>query len=220
MIPIRIRDVNPNVFNPRYVNIGPIHRKNKNLEAFEGQKAIFLKDLLDQTSIPQEQTLEKCMEKVKTSIGRIKACYDDGIEWYDDNDITKNDGVKFKPHDLSGRKWSMDFRFEFPLWSRCRPWAKPTLIMPILRIHNYTEVILRNLIAYEHLSPDGLPCYVTSYAVAMDRLIDTHEDVAILVESKVLVNSIGSKEEAAKLINDLRKDVSCRLFFTKMCGTR
>ncbi|KAJ9551891.1 hypothetical protein OSB04_015936 [Centaurea solstitialis] len=50
----------------------------------------------------------------------------------------------------------------------------------------------------------------------MDRqLIDTHKDVAILVKSKVLVNSIGSNEEAAKLINDLRKDISCRLFLYK-----
>ncbi|KAJ9538567.1 hypothetical protein OSB04_031300 [Centaurea solstitialis] len=89
MIPSRIRDLNPKVFNLRYVSIGPLHKKNKNLEAFEGRKAIFLNDLLDQTGLPQEQTLEKCVEKVKTSIGKIKACYGDGIEWYNDNDITK-----------------------------------------------------------------------------------------------------------------------------------
>ncbi|KAJ9551890.1 hypothetical protein OSB04_015935 [Centaurea solstitialis] len=118
MIPSMIRDLNPKEFNPRQVSIGPLHRKNKNLEAFEGRKALFLQDLLDQTGIPQEQTLEKCVEKVKASI-------------------------------------------------------------------------------------------------AMDRLIDTHEEVAILVKSKVLVNSIGSNEEAAKMINDLRKDISCRLFLYK-----
>ncbi|KAJ9551955.1 hypothetical protein OSB04_016000 [Centaurea solstitialis] len=358
MIPSRIRDLKPKAFEPRYVSIGPLHRNNKNLTAFETHKKKFLRHLLDKTGIPDEQTIEKCLEKVEASLGRIKACYGDGIEDFNDDDIQKmmvmdaffileflykkckgvfdekmviepislafdlllienqipffvlqdifdctasgfeqtepslhllimhgfnktlrfltpsfkidkgtvffetdrynhllalihesynpiyaerpavnqsvvetnkasfsktfysvvdldRAGVKFNPNDLSGKKWSMDFRFEFPRWSRCRPWAKPTLKMPILHIHNYTEVILRNLLAFEHFSPHGNSCHFTSYAVAMDRLIDTDEDVAILVKSKVLVNSIGSNEDAAKLINDLRRDISCGLFLYK-----
>ncbi|XP_024978792.1 putative UPF0481 protein At3g02645 isoform X2 [Cynara cardunculus var. scolymus] len=128
-------------------------------------------------------------------------------------------GVNFKPHhqpspkNKKDGKWSMDIELTFPLCFWCRPWAKPTLRMPVMRIHNYTELVFRNLIAYEQLSPGSVCHYVTSYAIAMDRLIDNHEDVARLVKSQVLINTIGSNEEAAKLINDLRKEISSPHFF-------
>ena len=89
MIPNRIRSLNPRVFNPRQVSIGPLHRRNENLQPFEGQKAIFLHDLLLHSGLPVEQTLETCVQKVNASIGRIKACYGDGIEGYSDDDITR-----------------------------------------------------------------------------------------------------------------------------------
>ncbi|KVH92152.1 Protein of unknown function DUF247, plant [Cynara cardunculus var. scolymus] len=66
-----------------------------------------------------------------------------------------------------------------------------------------TELILRNLIACEQFSPQ-VHHQITShhiYAAAMDMVINTQEDVAILVESKVIVNCMASNEEAAKLIN-------------------
>ncbi|KAI3809866.1 hypothetical protein L1987_19469 [Smallanthus sonchifolius] len=69
-------------------------------------------------------------------------------------------------------------------------WGKPTLIMPELDINDFTELVLRNLIAYEQFSAN-VTQYITSYAMAMDMLIDTQEDIAKLVESKVLVNHIG-----------------------------
>jgi len=76
-------------------------------------------------------------------------------------------------------------------------------------IHNFTELVCRNLIAYEQLSPRRVCHYVTSYVIAMDILIDNLEDVARLVKSKVIINTIGSNEEAAKLINDMRKEICC-----------
>ncbi|MFS7903236.1 hypothetical protein Hanom_Chr01g00021631 [Helianthus anomalus] len=47
----------------------------------------------------------------------------------------------------------------------------------------------------------------------MGMLVNTQEDVAQLVESKVLVNSIGSNEEAANMINNMCKEVACLEFF-------
>ncbi|XP_076895479.1 UPF0481 protein At3g47200-like [Bidens hawaiensis] len=90
-------------------------------------------------------------------------------------------------------------------------WGKPTLTMPVLWITDSTELVLRNLIAYEQYS-DAFG-YITSYAYAIDMLIDTQEDIAKLVESKVLVNYIGSNEEAADMINNLCKDVCFIDFF-------
>ncbi|KAI3668864.1 hypothetical protein L6452_40080 [Arctium lappa] len=123
-------------------------------------------------------------------------------------------GVKFKPHDRDP-EWCMAIELEFVCSSWHWPsggWGKPTLRMPVVCIHDYTELVLRNLIAYEQLCP-LVRNYVTSYAAAMDMLIDNEEDVAILVQSKVLINIIGSNEEAAKMINDIRKEVSTTDFF-------
>ncbi|KAI3669029.1 hypothetical protein L6452_40248 [Arctium lappa] len=348
MIPSRIRDLNPKVFDPRQVSIGPLHRKNVNLQAFERQKETFLNDLLSNSSLQREEILETCVKNVNASLGKIKACYGDGMKDYSDDEITRmmvmdgcfilefiyksskrsfdekmviepismafdlvlienqipffvlqgifectcsrfkpevtslnvliireflptllgysqpdsdlnkvddrhpnhilgliheyyrpisddakkywdaktywqadpsekysetyysvveldRAGVNFKPH--HHRQWPMEIKLEFPPWYK--PWANPILRMPVLRIHNYTELVLRNLIAYEQVAPRGLLHYVTSYVIAMDLLIDNQEDVARLVKSKVLINTIGSNEEAAKLINDMRKEISC-----------
>ncbi|KAI3809868.1 hypothetical protein L1987_19471 [Smallanthus sonchifolius] len=91
-------------------------------------------------------------------------------------------------------------------------WGKPTLIMPELDINDFTELVLRNLIAFEQLS-GKVRQYITSYAIAVDMLIDTEEDIAKLVESKVLVNHIGSNQEAADMINSICKEVAYRDFF-------
>ncbi|CAI9302299.1 unnamed protein product [Lactuca saligna] len=74
-----------------------------------------------------------------------------------------------------------------------------------------SELVLRNLLIYEQFS--DVNKYVTSYVYAMDMLIDTPEDVAILVKSKVLTNLSSSNENAANMINGLVKFVSIPDFF-------
>ncbi|KAL4560023.1 hypothetical protein LXL04_032171 [Taraxacum kok-saghyz] len=115
-------------------------------------------------------------------------------------------GVNFKPNKYT--KWSMAMRVKL---HRFRFWAKPTLSMPVLHIHDYTELILRNLMAYEH-STLGIN-FVTSYVIAMDMLLDTEEDISTLVKSKVLVNNLGSNVEAADMMNSLCKEVAWVHFF-------
>ncbi|CAH1433033.1 unnamed protein product [Lactuca virosa] len=89
----------------------------------------------------------------------------------------------------------------WPSWCR----GKPTLKMPVLRINNFTELVLRNLIAYEQYF--GHDTYVTSYAMAMGMLVNTEEDIAKLIKSKVLINHIGSNEKAANAMNSLCKEL-------------
>ncbi|KAD3067724.1 hypothetical protein E3N88_35604 [Mikania micrantha] len=119
-------------------------------------------------------------------------------------------GVKFTPN--KPEPWLLSMKVEMHICS-CIFWflSKPTLRMPVLRINHFTELILRNLIAYEHMS--GGTAYITSYARAMDMLIDTHEDIAKLVRSKVIINHLGSNEEAASMINRLCKEVVWTSFF-------
>ncbi|XP_076948565.1 UPF0481 protein At3g47200-like [Bidens hawaiensis] len=118
-------------------------------------------------------------------------------------------GVNFKPK--QDAKWAMAIKIKPSKYCSSTFWFKPTLTMPTLRINDFTELVLRNLIAYEQsyvVTP-----YVTSYARAMDMLIDTHEDIARLVKSKVVINHIGSNEEAAKMINRKCKEVVPEHFF-------
>ncbi|PWA85906.1 hypothetical protein CTI12_AA143550 [Artemisia annua] len=119
-------------------------------------------------------------------------------------------GVKLKPN--TNEEWLLDMEFKssripFICWS----WRKPTFKMPYLQIEDYTESVLRNLIAYEQCSP-MIPNYVTSYAFAMERILDAKEDVHKLIESKVLVNNLGSSEHASNMINIICKEVTVNDF--------
>ncbi|GKD54460.1 putative UPF0481 protein [Tanacetum coccineum] len=120
-------------------------------------------------------------------------------------------GINLKPHQMSGWSMNIDFqssRFASLPWF----WSKPTLLMPTLVIHDFTELILRNFIAYEQSFPQDRS-YFTSYAHAMDMLINTQEDVAKLVESKVFVNILGSNQEAADMINKICKNMIVKEFY-------
>ncbi|PWA70633.1 hypothetical protein CTI12_AA133070 [Artemisia annua] len=231
---ISLRNLSQSSFKPRVVSIGPLHRKDENLQAFEGRKADFVHDLLRHKKSTRE-ALQACVEQVAASIEQIKGCYAELMETYTDDELTEmmvtptyyvssyfpsstihsavelhSAGVRFKHH--QDTKWPMAMkvkthRFSCFSWS----WIKPTLSMPALRVNHFTELVLRNLIAYEQSSM--VDPYVTSYAMAMDMLIDTKEDIDKLIESKVLINHLGSNEEATNMINKLCKELVWEYFF-------
>ncbi|MFS8001614.1 hypothetical protein Hanom_Chr13g01192391 [Helianthus anomalus] len=120
-------------------------------------------------------------------------------------------GLNFEPFHYIESPLKMDVKScRRPCFS-CS-WGKPTLRMPRLIIHEYTALILGNLIAYEQLSYD-VAQYFTSYIIAMDALIQTEQDIEKLIESGVLVNYLGQNNEAASLINNLGKELITRGFF-------
>ncbi|CAI9264187.1 unnamed protein product [Lactuca saligna] len=132
-------------------------------------------------------------------------------------------GMKFKPYE--DENWALAMKLELPLplfpwfhnfiafpqFSWFRP---PTLRMPKVMISDESEYILGNLIVYEHTQLH-VERYVTSYLLAMDMLIDTPEDVALLVKSKVLVSFFGSNEEAADMINKLCKNIQFLSYYNQ-----
>ncbi|GKB89330.1 putative UPF0481 protein, partial [Tanacetum coccineum] len=75
-------------------------------------------------------------------------------------------GVNFKPNQNKQGALTIELQS-----STCNP----TLTMLVLRIEEYTEPVLRNLVAYEQFFQD-VGNHVTSYVVAMMKLIDTKED--------------------------------------------
>ncbi|KAJ0807102.1 hypothetical protein HanOQP8_Chr00c103g0755321 [Helianthus annuus] len=345
MVPSALRDVSPSSFNPQVVSIGPLHKEDEDVQAFEKQKATYLMSLMSRFNSPPEEILELCMQKVYASMEKIKACYV-WTKTYGDAEIAKmmvmdacfileftlqiweshyhksnlrkkvqirtiiydlvllenqlpfffldeiyqctivkigNDAslVEFiypvlsrhnlferyikidkvsintthhilslvhecyKPHDsiiptesLRSRihsvvdldragvnfepnkdpTWLMGMEVKlhrFPCFFGS--WSKPTLRMPVLCVDDSTEVLLRNLIAYEQSFETGN--HITSYAVAMDMLVNSQEDVAKLIDSRVLVNDMGSNEEVANMINNLGKHVITYSFYSEQWET-
>ncbi|XP_076956590.1 UPF0481 protein At3g47200-like [Bidens hawaiensis] len=346
MAPRVLRDLSEESFKPRVVSIGPLHRKDKNLEAFEWQKVSCVKKLLNRTVDPKERIL-KSMRKVYELMEKIKGCYDLTINTYTDpqisemmvmdacfilefvywisgvdesssgnrllsrnivfdlvllenqiplfildeiyhctisknpndlliefidpvlkdlnlfksdiksNHISKIDtiphilsllrecykppanikpvfssiehstmhsavhlhkaGVNFIPN--NDPRWGMEIEVKLNSLSCCIGfWSKPTLKIPVLIVHDFTEVILRNLIAYEQSHETYN--YIISYACTMDMLVNTEEDVSMLVKSQVLDNDLGSNEEAVEMINKICENVTFDdFFYNSQCKT-
>ncbi|KAI3703691.1 hypothetical protein L1987_73885 [Smallanthus sonchifolius] len=113
-------------------------------------------------------------------------------------------GVKIRPN--KNLTWPMAMEFEYSLSSH-----KPTLRMPVVRIDNFFEVVLRNLIAYEQYSP--VENYVTSYAMAMHMLAANPVDIAKMGKSGVIVSHLGSNEKASDMISSICKNVNLQDFY-------
>ncbi|XP_062232799.1 UPF0481 protein At3g47200-like [Phragmites australis] len=64
------------------------------------------------------------------------------------------------------------------------------LEIPTLQLYDYSEPLLRNLIAFEQTYP-FTPGHVTAYAIFMDCLVSSPEDMRLLQLSGVLVNQMN-----------------------------
>ncbi|XP_060206561.1 putative UPF0481 protein At3g02645 [Lycium barbarum] len=83
---------------------------------------------------------------------------------------------------------------------------KMAFYLPTINLDVNTEVILRNLVAYEVCDASG-PLLFTRYTELMNGLIDTAEDVALLREKGIVLNRLKSDDEVANLWNSMSKSV-------------
>ncbi|KAI3961458.1 hypothetical protein MKX01_001194 [Papaver californicum] len=81
-----------------------------------------------------------------------------------------------------------------------------TLFLPAANLDINSEVILRNLVAYEASTASG-PLVFTHYTELMNGVIDTAGDAKLLRESGILLNRLKSDEEVANLWNGMSKSV-------------
>ncbi|XP_042499926.1 UPF0481 protein At3g47200-like [Macadamia integrifolia] len=86
------------------------------------------------------------------------------------------------------------------------------LTIPCITIHYGTDVILRNLIAYEQYIEEF--SYITEYVAFMDGLIDSPQDVELLQKNGIIVTLFGDPSDVARLFNNLLKDVTVPFYFT------
>ncbi|KAI3472904.1 hypothetical protein Pfo_031282 [Paulownia fortunei] len=92
--------------------------------------------------------------------------------------------------------------------------------IPSLKVEDSTNTFFRNLIAYEQHSSDVRPKYFTDYAVFMDQLINTDQDVNVLRRSGIIVNLLGDDGEVATLFNKLGDGVitSSNFYYLGTCN--
>ncbi|XXG53943.1 hypothetical protein AAC387_Pa03g1952 [Persea americana] len=76
--------------------------------------------------------------------------------------------------------------------------------LPLLRVDDFTNSLLRNFIAFEQCFPHH-GSHITAYCGFMDSLVNTARDVGILSQSNIIQNELGSDEEVALLFNNLSK---------------
>ena len=87
-------------------------------------------------------------------------------------------------------------------WFRCLERTQTFLEVPCLQVEDSTECLFRNLMALEQCHYP-LEAYICNYFTLLDYLIDTREDVELLVEKKIIVNLLGSNEAVAEIVNRL-----------------
>ncbi|KAK2982833.1 hypothetical protein RJ640_021323 [Escallonia rubra] len=81
-----------------------------------------------------------------------------------------------------------------------------TMYLPTVSLDVNTEVILRNLVAYEACNASG-PLVFTRYTELMNGIIDIEEDAKFLRERGIILNRLKSDKEVADLWNGMNKSL-------------
>ncbi|XP_074267100.1 putative UPF0481 protein At3g02645 [Silene latifolia] len=78
--------------------------------------------------------------------------------------------------------------------------------LPVISIDVNTEVVLRNLVAYEASLGSG-PLILARYTELMNGIIDTKEDARLLREQGIIYNYLKSDQEIADMWNGMSKSL-------------
>lgn len=81
-----------------------------------------------------------------------------------------------------------------------------TFHLPTVCLDLNTDVILRNLVAYEASAASG-PLVFTRYTELMNGIIDTEEDVVLLRKRGIIMNHMKSDQDVANLWNSMSKSI-------------
>ncbi|XP_061991106.1 UPF0481 protein At3g47200-like [Rosa rugosa] len=123
------------------------------------------------------------------------------------SELSKAD-IKFKSVE---KKSIMDIQFKEGRWYR-----NGILEIPPLNVGMSSETLFRNLIAIEQCY-HGYSNEITSYAIFMDNLISSKEDMELLCKKKVIGN-LMSDEDGCKFFSNLYKDIPHnKFYYVELC---
>ncbi|XP_021757508.1 putative UPF0481 protein At3g02645 [Chenopodium quinoa] len=78
--------------------------------------------------------------------------------------------------------------------------------LPVVHVDGNTDVLMRNLVAYEASSTSG-PLVLARYTELMNGIVDTAKDAGILRKSNIIISRLGSNAEVADLWNGMTKAI-------------
>ncbi|CAO2835550.1 unnamed protein product [Amaranthus hypochondriacus] len=90
-------------------------------------------------------------------------------------------------------------------------YADGVLEIPKFDLEDNTESAIRNIIYFEQCRYYHNSCFI-DYVYFLDGLINTAEDIQILVENKILNSLLGSHRQAADLFNKVTKNTTINNF--------
>ncbi|XP_030967526.1 UPF0481 protein At3g47200-like [Quercus lobata] len=130
--------------------------------------------------------------------------------------LVDNAGLIFqKPKQFVGERELLDIKLKKP-WD-IRPTSclmncfinfsgfkclQTRLVVPQFVVDDGTEELFRNLMALEQCHYPS-KAYICNYIVLLDYLINSKEDVELLVDKRVIVNLLGSNKAVAEMVNKL-----------------
>lgn len=91
----------------------------------------------------------------------------------------------------------------------CLEHTQPLLKIPRFIIDDDTEGLLRNIMLLEQFHYP-LEAFVCNHMVILDYLINSKEDVELLIEKHIIDNDLGSTEVIAEMVNKLCLEISER----------
>jgi len=80
------------------------------------------------------------------------------------------------------------------------------LVVPQFVVDDGTEDLFRNLMALEQCHYPS-EAYICNYILLLYFLINSKEDVELLVDERIFVNSLGSNEAVANMVNKLGHEI-------------
>ncbi|XP_030963868.1 UPF0481 protein At3g47200-like [Quercus lobata] len=92
---------------------------------------------------------------------------------------------------------------------KCFPCLEGTetfLYVPQFLVQDKTEGLFQNLMALEQC-PYPSEAYICNYICLLDYLINTREDVELLIDKKIIINMLGSNEAIATMVNKLGLEI-------------
>uniref|UniRef100_A0A2N9I4D0 Secreted protein n=1 Tax=Fagus sylvatica TaxID=28930 RepID=A0A2N9I4D0_FAGSY len=85
-------------------------------------------------------------------------------------------------------------------------YLRTCLVIPRFVVDCKTEGLFRNLMALEQCHYPS-HAYICNYIMLLDFLINTKDDVELLVDKRIIVNSLGSNKAVALMVNKLGQEI-------------
>ncbi|KAF3956459.1 hypothetical protein CMV_018406 [Castanea mollissima] len=148
-----------------------------------------------------------CKEPVSYVYSATKL-YETGVRFEKIEEVSF-DKIKFKKWEPLGKCQCFSWLLIFLPCLKYFPCMEPMqslLYLPSFVANNRTEDLFRNIMALEQYHYPS-EAYLCNYMVLLDHLINTSEDVELLVDKGIIVNALGSYQEIANMVNRIALEI-------------